>query len=162
MPDIASRSLKWAYVLTILGAIVPMGLSSSGWVAATLGASAVPLAMLPFVGPLLILGLGAYRIWLVVRREGTLDSYETLGLSKALRVVGIVALYVGALIAVANILARPVMRAMIASPTESGVEFYVVGVYLGLLSGVGLLGVVLFEFSRLLAFEANARSSHDC
>ena len=161
MPIIASRSLKWAYVLTILGAILPMGLSGSGWVAATLGGSAVPLAMLPFIGPLLVLGLGAYRIWLVVRRSGTLDSYEVRGPAKAFRVVGIVALYVGALIAVVNIAARPVMQAMITSPTESGIEFYVVGVYLGLVSGVGLLGVILFEFSRLLAFEANGRSSDD-
>ena len=33
------------------------------------------------------------------------------------------------------------------------VEFYIVGIYLALAGGVGVLGLLLFEFSRLLGFE---------
>jgi len=36
---------------------------------------------------------------------------------------------------------------------ESGVEFFVVGVYIALLAGVGPLGILLFEISRLFGFE---------
>jgi hypothetical protein len=153
----ASWPLKCVYSLTILSAVLPIGLTSSGWVSATLGGGASPLVVLPVLGPLLFLIIGLYRIWTVARLSGTLSSYETSGVSKVLRSIGIVALYVGALVAIANWASRPVMRMLVTTPSESGVEFYVVGVYLALASGIGVLGLVLFELSRLLSFEAEAR-----
>jgi hypothetical protein len=154
----ASWPLKCAYSITILSTVLPIGISSSGWVAATLGGGgASPLAGVTILGPLLFFILGLYRIWTVVRLSRTLDSFETTGVSKILRGIGVVCLYLGALIAIANWIARPAMRMLIASPTESGVEFYVVGVYLALLRGIGVLGLISFELSRLLCFEAESR-----
>ena len=56
MVQIASRSLKWAYALTVLAAVLPIGLASSGWVALTTGGT--PLQAIPFVGPLIFWPLG--------------------------------------------------------------------------------------------------------
>lgn len=154
----AGWPLKCAYSIIILSAVLPIGIASSGWVAATLGGSASPLAGLGIAGLLIFLGVGLYRIWTVMWLRGTLDSRETSGVSKIFRVVGILGLYLGALVAMANWVAGPVMRMLVTSPSESGVEFYVVGVYLALLSGIGVSGLVLFELSRLLSFEAEARS----
>jgi hypothetical protein len=154
----ASWLLKCVYSITILGAVLPFGISSSGWVAATLGRGASPLAGLTMLGPLMLLAVGLYRIWTVVRHTEALSSYETRGVPRIFRGVGMLALYLGALVAIANWVAQPAMRMLIARPSESGVEFYIVGVYLALVSGIGVLGLILFELSRLLSFEAEARA----
>lgn len=155
MEQIAPRSLKWAYALTVLAAILPVGLTSSGWVALTIGAG--PLQAIPVVGPLAFLVLGLYRIYLVVRVPGTLDSRRAMGVARVCRVIGVFGLYFGAAIGVLNLSSRPLLRLLISRPTESGAELYVAGVFLALLGGVGLLAIVLFEFSRLQAFEQHAR-----
>jgi hypothetical protein len=49
------------------------------------------------------------------------------------------------------------MRAFMKSRTESGAEFFVVGMYLSVAAGIGMLGLLSFEFSRLLAFERSAQ-----
>lgn len=49
------------------------------------------------------------------------------------------------------------MQAFMTSRTESGAEFFAVGLFLSLASGIGVLGLLAFEFSRLLAFERRAR-----
>jgi hypothetical protein len=87
-----------------------------------------------------------------------LDAFEVAGVAKVLRGIGVLALYVGAFIAIVNWVGGPVMRMLITAPSESGVEFYVAAVFLGLLSGIGTLGLTLFELSRLLSFEAEARA----
>jgi hypothetical protein len=153
----ASWGLKCVYCIAILAAVVPIGLAASGWVTLTLGRSASPVGALTIVGPLILLAVGLYRIWTVVRLSGTLDSSEVIGIAKVLRGIGVLALYVGAIVAIVNWVAGPVMRMLITTPTQSGVEFYVVGVFLALLTGIGTLGLVLFELSRLLSFEAEAR-----
>jgi hypothetical protein len=45
------------------------------------------------------------------------------------------------------------------SRTESGAEFFAVGLYFSLAAGVGILGLLAFEFSRLLAFERNLHAA---
>ncbi len=153
----ASWPLKLAYCFVILAAAVPVGVASSGWVAATLGRGASPVAGLTMLGPLILLVVGLYRIWTVLRLPGTLNAFQTSGAAKILRIVGLLSLYIGALVAIASWLARPVIRMLVPTSTESGVEYYIVGVYLGLVSGIGVLGLILFELSRLLSFEAEAR-----
>jgi len=157
MFHVASWRFKIVYAIVMLMAIVPIGISNTGWVAATLGRGSSPFAALPLVGPVVFFVLGAYRIWLVAREPKTLDSYRTTGASQFFRTVGIAALYVGAIFAVINAVAIPVMAVLISRPSESGVEFYLVGVLLALVPAFGPIGLALFEFSRLLAFEAEAR-----
>jgi len=155
MEHIASRSLKWAYVLTVLAAVLPIGLASSGWVALTTGGT--PLQAIPIVGPLVFLALGVYRIYRVARVPGTLDSWQTIGVARLCRVIGVLGLYVGAIVGVLNVFSGPLLRLLMGHHSGSGIAFYVAGVYFAMLGGIGLLALVLFEFSRLQAFEQHAR-----
>jgi hypothetical protein len=149
----ASTLIRWLYCLAILSVILPFGMS--GWVAATVGAG--PTQSLPFIGPILLLVLGVWRIFMVARHRYTLDTFVLGGAAKLLRILGIMGMVVGVIYLVLRLTAAPLTRAMLQSRSESGVEFYVVGVLLGLLGGVGPLGILLFEFSRLLGFEQRAQ-----
>lgn len=52
---------------------------------------------------------------------------------------------------------NPLMRALMTSHTESGAEYFVAGMYLSMLGGIGTLGLLCFELSRLVAFEQGPR-----
>lgn len=154
----ASFLFRLVYCLAVLGGTVPFGLASSGWVRASAGGSA--LGLVPFAGPILIFAIGLYRVFLVVRRPGTLDSPPIDGVAAVLRPIGVFCIYVGALVAIVNWVSRPLMRLLITKPSETGVEFFVVGVYLALAGAVGVWGVLSFEFSRLLSFERHHGQRH--
>ena len=148
----APTSLKVAYCLVLIGAVVPFGLAKSGWVMLATGG----LASVSFIAPLVFLALGLYRVFLVARVPGVLDSRATAGVDSFLRVLGQFLLYVGALVAVLGWVSRPLMHAFIQQRTDSGAEYFVVGMFLAMAGGVGVLGLLLFEFSRLRAFERSA------
>lgn len=148
MHDTASAQLRVFYSFAVVSAVLPFGMS--GWVAMTVGPS--PMPTVPYIGPLLLLLIGIWRIYQVARYPATLDSYVYGGAVKALRIIGLFSMAVGVLYLIARFAAGPLMR-LGPRRSESGVEFYVVGVYLALLSGVGPLGILLFETSRLFGFE---------
>lgn len=145
----ASTLVRWTYCLAVLSAILPFGMS--GWVAATLGGS--PMQSFSFIGPILFLILGAWRIFLVARHRSTLNAFVLGGVMKFMRTLGIAGMAVGVLYLVLRLSAGPLTRAIFRSRSENGVEFYVVGVYLAVLGSLAPLGIILFEFSRLLGFE---------
>src|SRR3569832_2471224 len=93
----ASRSLKIAYAIVVLAAVVPIGLASSGWVALATGRGG---AAIPYIGPILFLGLGIYRVVTVYRNPQALHSYPVKGFVNVLRKIGVFALYFGALVGV--------------------------------------------------------------
>ena len=98
----ASKSLKFAYAITILAAVVPIGLASSGWVALAMGGG----MGIPYIGPVIFLILGIYRVVTVVRNPHSLSSYSVKGFANVLRKIGIFALYVGAFVGVASLLSK--------------------------------------------------------
>ena len=144
----ASLSVRTLYCLAVLSAIFPFGMS--GWVAATLGTFQVGRIFLVF--PIVILGAGLWRIYVVARRRETLDSYVPDGALKVMRVVGMG-------VAVIYLLLRLGSSFFLRSLGNTGdistrgVLSYVAGVYFALFSGAASLGVMIFEFSRLLGFE---------
>lgn len=152
-----SLILKIAYCLVLLAAILPFGLAKSGWISLATGGAGI--GFVPFLGPLVFLGLGLYRIYLVIRVPNVLDSPKATGLATFLRAVGTFFIYIGVLASVLSWVAGPLMRAFMTTRTESGAEFFVVGLYLSLAGGIGMLGLSSFEFSRLLAFERNAQKT---
>ncbi len=154
----ASVVLRIAYCLVVLGAILPFGIAASGWVSLAKGPNL--LGAVPFLGPLLLLALGFFRVYLVARYPTTLSSPPVSGLAALVRVLGQLAIYIGVVATVLSWVARPLMRALMTSRTESGAEYFVVGLYLSLVAGIGLLGLLMFEFSRLLAFERLAYERH--
>jgi hypothetical protein len=148
----ASLPLKVVYVFVVLAAIVPIGLASSSWVGLATGRSARSLLWL-----VALLALGIYRIVLVVRHRDTLDSPEVRGVALLLRWAGIFCLFAGAVGWVVNLVARPLLHSMMTSRSDSGIEFFIVGLFLAILGGLGWSGLLAFEFSRLLGFERQAR-----
>ena len=152
-----SSLLKIAYCLVLLAATMPFGLAKSGWVSLATGGSGI--GFVPFLGPLALLGLGLYRIYLVVRIPNVLDSPQATGLASFLRAAGTFFIYIGVLASVLSWAAGALMKAFMTTRTESGAEFFVVGLYLSLAGGIGMLGLSSFEFSRLLAFERNAQKT---
>ena len=155
MHQSASLPLKWAYALVILSSVVPIGLASSGWVSLAVGGGAS--LGIPFLGPIAMLGLGIYRVFLVAKVPNTLDSPEIVGFGKTIHKVGIFLLFVGAVIGILNLISRPLLHALPSQYTSGAPVFFIVGIYLSLATGLGLLGLILFEFSRLLGFEKNVR-----
>jgi len=147
-PPVAHRI---AYCLVILGAILPFGVAPSRWVAHARGLSST----MPFIDPVLLAALGIFRVYLVAHFPATLSSLPASGVAAALRMLGLIGIYIGV---VATILS--LMHTFLTSRTESGAEFFMAGVYLSLIGSSGLLGIFLFEFSRLLSFEKLAYERH--
>jgi hypothetical protein len=147
----ASRSLRTLYCLAVLSAIFPF--SMSGWVAATLGAFQGGGVFVVF--PIAFLGIGLWRIYVVARRRETLDSYVPDGALKIMRVVGIIGMVVAVIYLVLRLGSGPFLRSLSHTGDVStrGILSYVAGVYFALFSGVASLGLMIFEFSRLLGFE---------
>jgi|SRR5690348_11509899 len=141
-----------AYIGTVLGIVAPIGLSASSWVGISLGRGGVggfPM----YVSAVLFLGLGIWRIWVVAADRSALESPQTEGVLLAARLVGVLFLYLGTLVFVLNVIGRPLIRTLIKRPSEDGVEFYVAGIYLAMFAGIGTIGLLLFEYSRLRSFE---------
>ena len=146
--------LRVVYCIVIIAAVLPVGLASSSWVRLSLGGGG--MGLLPLFSLLSLLLLATYRIVLVLKDASTLSAPPAAGVAKFLRVLGIVMLVVGAFVFALNIVAGPLMHRFMSSHTESGAEYFVAGMYLALLGGIGTFGLLLFEFSRLLGFEAAA------
>jgi hypothetical protein len=135
--------------------VLPFGPGKSGWVGLAMGGNA--MSMIPFVGPVVFLAMGLYRIYLVVRTPGTLDSPPAAGVLRVARAIGAFCLYLGAVMSVLSWASRPLMRAFMTTRTDSGVEYFAVGLSLVIFGGIGVLGLFLFESSRLFAFERIAK-----
>jgi len=132
-------------------------LASSGWVALATGGTSLGV---PFVGPIVLLAIGLYRVFLVARVPGTLDAHEIAGVGSVLRKIGIFLLVFGGAIGALNLMSRPLLLALPSRYTGGAPVLFVAGVYLSMLGGLGLLGLTLFELSRLLGFEQHARKQN--
>jgi len=91
---------------------------------------------LPLLGILPMLVLAAYRIYLVALVPCTLSSYPPVGFARVLRALGVFTIYLGALVSITSVLAGPLMRTFMTSHTESGAEYFVIGMYLSMLGGL--------------------------
>lgn len=146
----ASRLFKVAYCIVLISTIIPFGIAGSSWVAIARGTVAGGVLN---IGPVALILLGAYRIYLVARRPGTLDSRPTTGIVSAFRAIGICGIYLGVIFAVINLAASPLMRMFLTNPGDSNVAYFVAGLFMAALNSLGTFCLALFEFSRLLAFE---------
>jgi len=151
-----SSVLKVAYCLVLVAAILPFGLAESGWVGLVIGGTG--LGLVPSLGPSAFICLALYRIFLVTRAPRTLDSPRATGIPAVMRALGIFLLYVGSLSAVSMWIVRPLMSVLLNARTDIGAEFYM-EFYAYMAGGIGMLGLALFESSRLLAFERHAKQA---
>jgi hypothetical protein len=152
----ASWPLRIAYIVCLLGIVAPIGLSASSWVSLTLGRS-MYLGNIPtLIVAVLILVLGVWRIWVVAADQSTLGSPRVEGALLLLRCAGVFFVYVGALTTFFNWFGGPLIRLLVKHRSEDGIEFYVAGVFLAILGGLGRLGLLMFELSRTRSFELQA------
>jgi uncharacterized membrane protein len=152
VPTHSNPGLRVAYTLVLLGLLLPIGLSASGWVGLTFGRGGRGAVMI--VGMLLFAALVLWRLIVVVSGRARLELPVTTGALHALRIFGIVCICLGAVVFILDIFGRPLLRMIYPTPSDAGVMFYVVGVYLAALKSVGTFGILCFEFSRLRTFEA--------
>lgn len=151
-----TRAFKLIYCLAILSMVLPIGLAGSGWVHMTIGGG---LAMIPVLGPLLMLALGVGRVWQVWRHPGLLDAPAVTGGLRQVQALGVMLIGLGALAGIANWLSIPVARMFVKDPGPNGILFYVGGVYLAMLGALGPLGLLIFETTRLMGFERTHQAS---
>jgi len=154
----ASLLTRIIYCLVVLGAILPFGLAKSGWVALATGGPALA-GTIPFIGPLVLLVIGIYRVIVVVRTPAALSAPPVAGFIAFLRGAGLFLLYLGAITTVLGWLAGPLMHTLMRARTESGAEFFFVGYLIAIVGQVGVLGLLLFELSRLRGFETHRLAS---
>ena len=150
----ASLLTRIIYCLVVLGAVLPFGLAKSSWVSLAMGGPGLA-GSVPFIGPLVLLVIGVYRVVVVARTPGALASPPVAGFIAFLRAAGLFLLYLGAITTVLGWLAGPLMRMLVHARTESGAEFFFVGYIIALVGQVGVLGLLLFELSRLRGFETH-------
>lgn len=148
----ASRLLKWLYCLTLITAIIPSGLfGAAGWVGLATGGGILSGGIFAIV---ILLVIFIYRIVLVARNPHRLDAYIPSTRVKFLRYLGIFLMAVGLIGSAAIFLIKPLALSIFGQPGDSGVAFFVVGMLIYLISSAGLMGLIMFEASRLFGFEA--------
>jgi hypothetical protein len=154
----ASRSLKWLYCLTLIAAIFPSGLfGAAGWVGLATGGGLFSGGIVALV---ILLAIFIYRIVLVVRSPHTLDAYVTGTRIKLLRYLAIFLMVAGLIGSFAIFFIKPLALGVFGKPGDGGVAFFVMGILIYLISSAGLLGLLMFETSRLFGFEA--RLNDEC
>lgn len=92
--------------------------------------------------------LVAFRAYQVLRYRAALDARSPSALGRILRGLGLLGMTVGATAVVAYFLIRPITHLFVESVSESGVEYFVIGLVLLSLTSFGWLGCVVFEASR--------------
>jgi len=149
-PSIDMQAASWptriGYALILLIGVIPFGYS--GWVSLALGG--LPLAgaaLIPFIA------FALYRTYLVLARPGTLDAPRVEGSLLWLRRIGLALMAVGVVVSAARFAVVPIGRTLFPRGSDNGIEFFIVGLAVAVVAGVAPVGLSLFEYSRLRAFE---------
>lgn len=151
----ASRSLKWLYCLTLVTIIFPSGMfGASGWMGLVTGGGLFSGGIFALI---FLLAIFIYRIVVVARNPSTLDAYVASARIKLLRYLAIFMMGAGLIGSITIFFVRPLALKLFGSPGDSGVAFLVVGIFVYLLSSAGVLGLLMFEVSRLFGFEAQLK-----
>lgn len=141
-----SASMRLVYVLALLASVVPLG--RSGWVSLAMGAGSWAGVAL-----VIVVALAIYRVVLVLTRPDALDAPVAEGIVHWCRVLGVGMACIGLVIFALNFFIGPIGHALFPRGSDNGVEFFVIGLWLALLGGLTPVGLLLFEFSRMQAFE---------
>jgi hypothetical protein len=151
----ASKSLKWLYCLTLVAAIFPSGIfGAAGWVGLASGGGMFSGGLMAVA---ILLAIFIYRIVLVTRNPHTLDAYIASTRIRLLRYFGIFLMSIGLIGSFTIFFIKPLALGIFGKPGDSGVAFFVVGLFVYLISSSGLLGLLMFEASRLFGFEAQLK-----
>lgn len=144
----ATFLLKLCYCLNLFGLLLPFGLARLGGLPPLGDATTAAAALVAALSALVLVLAGLYRIGGVVRVPGTLDAWPAAGLSDTLQRIGSAGLHAGAVVGLASLVAGPWLHAA---------DALLAAQVLAMAGGIGLIGLVLFEFGRLMSFEQRAR-----
>lgn len=144
----ATFLLKLCYCLNLFGLLLPFALARLGGLPPLGDATTAAAALVAALSALVLVLAGLYRIGGVVRVPGTLDAWPAAGLSDALQRIGSAGLHAGAVVGLASLVAGPWLHAA---------DALLAAQVLAMAGGIGLIGLVLFEFGRLMSFEQRAR-----
>ena len=134
-------------MLAILAMLVPW---RSGW--AALGLTGGVFSWVWGVG-LSTVALGVWRIVVVLRDTGRLDAPSNSAVLRWCRALAIGLMALGVVGFILQFFIGPIGRALFPRGSDNGVEFFVVGMWFGMVTALAPLGILLFEASRLLSFE---------
>jgi hypothetical protein len=116
------------------------------------GANIVPI-MVSVVPALVLMVAVLMRAAHVFRQCERLDASAAPGRLGELRRLALLFMAIGCAATLLQFFLGPLVRALVPQRAGNGVEFFVVSLWLFPLVSLSLLSVMLFETSRLLAFE---------
>jgi hypothetical protein len=146
------------YSATLATAVFPLGfVAATGWVALILGTS---LLLLPL---LLGAGLAVWRVIAVWRYPNTLGVARVRGVLAGIRWLAVIEMLVGCLAAILLFLQKPIVAAVTGGyRSEDGIEFVMFKMMVVMIGGLGLQGLLMFEWTRLIEKQraASRRAEH--
>lgn len=147
-PELRSASLatRLLYCLALFSFLPATLLGASGWIGLSLGRTGRGLAGLFVL--LLIAAAVAFRIYQVLRYRRALDAFVSNKIVATLRALCIMVMLIGGLAGLAIFFIRPLALLIFKTPGDSGVAFYVVGMYLVFVAPFGWKGSLAFEVTR--------------
>jgi hypothetical protein len=147
-PELRSASLatRLLYCVALFSYLPAALLGMSGWIGLSLGRTGRGLAGVVVL--LLIAAAVAFRIYQVLRYRRALDAFVANKIVATLRGLCILAMLVGGLAGLAIFFIRPLVLFIFKTPGDSGVMFFVVGVYLMMVAPFGWKGSLAFEVTR--------------
>ena len=152
----ASITLRSIYILSLAVIIYPVATMS--WMGFSNSAGAIgAILSVVWIG---FAGLGVWRIFQVVTKADTLDSYVYSGIVKLLRAIGIIGMVLSLLYLVIQIGLGVYLSLLDPKSGSGSAPLVVAGLFVALLAGFAQLGLWIFEVSRLFGFERNSRGEN--
>lgn len=150
----AGIGIRLLYSLAVVSFFPLTIIGSSGWVGLATGSGASSRWVL-----LLLLVIGAWRVFCVWRHPTTLAvPARTAGVGM-LRWLGLLLMFISVLAALSVLFQRPLVSVLFQGRSNNGIEFFVMSLFAALLGIVSAKGVLFFELSRLMSFEHWRHSS---
>ena len=154
-----STIFKASYCLSLLSTMIPIGIGIKN---NTIG---ILLWLdMDIICPLIIIAICIYRAYLIIKISDIMQPLQSSKFSKILRFIGISLIYTGAVVGFVDWVTVEPLR--IINPKYFGDDslFSVVSSYLMEIGRMGIGGVIIFEFTRLSAYEhlrSNEKSKAD-
>ena len=147
-----SLATRLGYCVALLAPYFSFGLSSFEWVEASVREGG--MGWYSVIILLVTLALIAFRIVQVLANSGRLDAFRASGVASFLRALGLLLIYIAVAGAALSVARRWLFPLLVTYPSENGVVYLGAALFAASAMKLGSSGVLLFEFSRILGFEA--------
>lgn len=149
----SGRSVRALYVVALLAFIPSVLAGGSGWISLAMGGGLTSTVGITVT--FIVLALILFRSYLVLRYPMTLDARVPNLAGKFLRASGIFSMFIGAAAGIGLFFIKPITLSIFKSAGDSGIGYFVVGIYLVILANLGWLGCLIFELSRVFGVRSS-------